>query len=507
MVELIGGSPWDKEGFGPGTPASFSRFLLPFSYKLQRKYNGKKELQFETVSIQNFDIARIRYFTSETAKVLYKRATWARIPKEAWENNRDRCGPFTFMARKSNRCSQIKIAQPWIVLFEGQKQDAGAHELLQHGFLILEAQLDSSYNCPSLNDLLEFNDLFRFVDNPYPEHVDCFFEALADFPADFCSCKKINDCDPTSYFSLYKNRWLSLLKLPLHKDEKPYSLVTNQSLEFEKRNDHSCHLSCEKNKCLMYADNRAFVWTCAMLEKGANSLQEKYKQKVSEPWKFGHWLRLLNVDPPLDTPDITHAEIKEFEKEWLKERTYQRWAEKGTFYGYCYHSGAMLGPPAEAPPLWYHFGQMYFDQILLLFYLRITLFAFSRDLTQINDDDNPRLLAKEFKKLRRSFAKFTNLYQFPLISNQQQGVEMYEIARKNMDIDNLFRDVRNEVTSTHEYLEMKASAKLGCMANVLAVIGVFIALFALPEVIIIKLCNFLKNSTEWILACLKLLLL
>ena len=45
-----------------------------------------------------------------------------------------------------------------------------------------------------------------------------------------------------------------------------------------------------------------------------------------------------------------------------------------------------------------------------------------------------------FQSLRRDFAMFTNLYEFPLLSNQQQGVEMYEKARENMDVGQLLRD-------------------------------------------------------------------
>ncbi|MCI5163858.1 MAG: hypothetical protein D3917_17960, partial [Candidatus Electrothrix sp. AX5] len=64
-----------------------------------------------------------------------------------------------------------------------------------------------------------------------------------------------------------------------------------------------------------------------------------------------------------------------------------------------------------------------------------------------------------------------NLYQFPLISNQQQGVEMYKIARESMDIDDLFKEVQEEISSTHEFLEMRANRRLGRIANIIAVLA------------------------------------
>ncbi len=488
MVELISGDPWrnEKES-GLKNPASYTRFLLPFSYSLQPiedhiQIGSAEELYFKSFSTREFDRERKLYFTSETANVLYERATWARVPETAWKRNPGRCGPFLFTPANSAAAIQVTLAQPWILLFEEPHHPAHTHALLQHGLLILEAQFsETAGQCPSLDDMLEFNDLFRFVDNPYEQHAENFARSLADFPADFQNGKKIKDCDTTSYFCLYKKRWLSLLGIPLLHHGTRYRLHSAQVLADEVNNDHSGHLSCENRKCLTYADNRTFVWTCALLDAGALSLAKRYGGNVAEPWSFGHWLRLLNVDAPEKTPARTHCSVTGFERQWLQERTYQRWAEQGTYYGYCYHSGAMIAPSWQSPPLWYHFGQMYFDQILLLFYLRISLFTFSRELTNINQENNTAELRKSFKRLRRSFAKFTNLYQFPLISNQQQGIEMYDIARKSMDIDELFRDVRDEITSTHDFLEMEATFQLGKKANYITWIGLFIAIIALPH--------------------------
>ncbi|HIP38301.1 MAG TPA: hypothetical protein EYG88_02755 [Desulfocapsa sulfexigens] len=484
MINLMSGNPWGTGGLKPANPASFSRFILPFSYTLQaiqerKQFGRNKELYFKSIPTADFDRERIRYFTSETAEVLYGRAVWGQIPEDVWDSNKERCGSFSFNAQKSGQTLLIKIAQPWVVLFEGRKQ-GGTHELLQNGFLILETYLDSENRTASLDDMLEFNDLFRFFDIPYTDHFKGYVEALSDFPSDYSTGQKISYCSHDLQFLEYKNSWLSLLRLPLYQDDTWYSMVPAQSLEHEKKNDLECHLDCGKNKCLIYADNRAFVWTCAIVEKGAHTLCEKYSMNVEEPWESGHWLRLLNVDSPGDTPRQSHSGIKKFEKEWLKKRTYLRWTDEGTYYGYCYHSGAMLAPSSSPIPLWFHFGQMYFDQIVLLFYLRITLFAFSRDLTYLNDDNEVIFLQKEFKNLRHSFAKFTNLYQFPLISNQQQGVEMYDIARTHMDIEDLFNDVKNEITSTHEFLAMNATEKLDDMVFRLTIIGLIIALFALP---------------------------
>lgn len=490
MSQLISGNPWGENDLSMGNPASFTRFILPFSYFLQwaSDINGPKakdDLYFETTPIKKFNRERTRYFTGETAEVLYGRALWAQIPKKVW-NNETRKGSFSFLAPESQQTLKVIISQPWVVLFEGKKEN-GAHELLQNGFLILETYLDPEAGNASLDDLLAFNELFRFFDQPYPKHASKITASLNDFPADYVSCTKIDPEKKKDQFATYKQRWLSLLQLPLLKKGQWYTMIPKTTIETEKNSPRACNLSSTRDTCLNYSDNRAFVWTCAIIENGAEKLATEYSFNVEEPFESGHWLRLLNVDEPGKTPEDSHSSINAYQKEWLKKRTYLRWTEGGTYYGYCYHSGAMLASPATSPPLWYHFGQMYFDQILLLFYLRITLFSFSQELTRINDTNNRGLLKKEFKSLRRSFAKFTNLYQFPLISNQQQGVEMYAIARKHMDIEGLFSDVKDEVTSTHEFLEMETSAKLEKLAIWIAVLGF---IFALPEYP--KILNYLK---------------
>jgi Mg2+ and Co2+ transporter CorA len=104
---------------------------------------------------------------------------------------------------------------------------------------------------------------------------------------------------------------------------------------------------------------------------------------------------------------------------------------------------------------------MYFDMFLLLLYVRVTLFRFSTQLTVISkgargqQGDNIEKWSEEFEKLRWQFALFTNLYQFPLISNQQQGLELYALARKCLDVDDLYKEVQSEVRSSHEFILQK----------------------------------------------------
>jgi hypothetical protein len=84
-----------------------------------------------------------------------------------------------------------------------------------------------------------------------------------------------------------------------------------------------------------------------------------------------------------------------------------------------------------------------------------------------------------FESLRWQFALFTNLYKFPLISNQQQAIEMYSLARRHLDVDELFQEVEEEIRSSHEFLDVSTSSKLNHRVSVLTWVAVALALVQL----------------------------
>jgi predicted transcriptional regulator with HTH domain len=128
---------------------------------------------------------------------------------------------------------------------------------------------------------------------------------------------------------------------------------------------------------------------------------------------------------------------------------------------------------------------MYFDQILLLLYLRAVLFRFSAYLSEISRTarDTPGGAkgewAKAFQDLRWRFMLFTNLYQFPLLSNQQQGIEMYTLARECMEVDDLFKEVQEEIHSSHDYLSQQQNQVQTQRATLLTEIAAIVSAIAL----------------------------
>lgn len=516
MIPLVCGDP--AQG-----PASYTRFVLPFAYSL-RAYPGKTS-SWVYKPYEPVDLSwRQDYLTVETAAVLFHRAKWFELKGMGTVPN--------FPIVRDGRPITVCLGVPRLVLFEWptspdeeNKDDQG--DLLCIGFLIVETYFPKQEVPPSLDDLLEFNERFRLWQRPYEGHEKCYQPFLEAWPLDIRRPDRVvgdaagNDDFPKIYFE----RWASLCGIPVEdKQGKTWQLFpkewTQRAENWVSHKRSTSESDLWDSGWIVYTDNRAFVWTCAIVEGGGHKLQETFSppafdtQLELEASAFGHWIKLLNVDLPGNSPSDTHK-TRQFERDWAQVRTYRRWEALGTFYGFNYHCGAMLGRLQTEPPLWKHFGEMYFDQTLLLLYLRVGSFRYSRRLgyisAQVHDEakeeDGVERWQGEFQKLRWSFALFTNLYEFPLLSSQQQGLEMYELARQHMDVEQLFREIQEEIRSSHEYLQIRTGqyqTEITTLLTVVATIGLalglafsFLGMNVLPaehgKIKLIAICLFISS--------------
>lgn len=453
------------------TPASFTRFVLPFAYQIENDTDDSALLRYkrictcrpETIASEqhkekcrdpncagtglNGIHPRRKYLTTETADMLFQRAHWYQLSQDNgrfWLNN---------YVPLSSGHKNIELSEVFLVLFEfPDSPDAKSPpDLFQTGFLVFETHFKDE---SSLNDLIKFNEIFRYTEEPFTGHSG------RDSVKEFHSSRFLKSVsEPAASASTFSGApyewWQNYLKFPIETRHQGVPVQVRLVTGYPKSEDS------DLDQRSVLPDNRAFVWTCAILKnrQGARSLALNRKDVgLTDSNQCGYWVRLLNVDGTSGLEEGGTVPCTDFEKTWLKERTYQRWSASGTYYGFTSHSGALLGSPCDDPPTHMHFRQMYFDQALILLYVRVSLFRFSAKLNRISADarraaNGEKKWAEDFRKLRWDLTLFTNLYQFPLLSNQQQAVEMYEIARKQMDIEILFEEVQEEIHNSYEYLE------------------------------------------------------
>ena len=509
MLDIKCGNPNGNE------PASYSRFVLPFAYTLTpAKEDRRSALSYVPITADEERKWRENYLTKETADVLFKRARWLKLQNNSITNVTSWEWKYPMVFRDEH-ILDVCMSAPMLVLFEcpesmshpivhispfvspnaqsvnegRRKHKAGEPDLLRTGFLIVELYFPESRDeRPNLNDLLEMNELFRYWQKPYEGNAEDK-HLLNKWPVEVIDTSSTNPDNSASPRN-YSRWWKSLLAHPIILDDSASDIRPQRSVPLEDMSEVQGTVKDRAHKkydlttdLTVYADPRTFVWTCAIIKGGVNRLRKEFVGPGLDIDPFGHWIRLVNVDKPEKTAQETHKTTA-FEREWGHQHTYRRWEERDTYYGFNYHCGAMLGEICPEPPTWRYFGSMYFDQVLLLLYLRVTLFRFSTRLGEISatarDRDNEEEWREDFQKLRWDFALFTNLYQFPLISNQQQAIEMYALARKCMDIEELFREIQEEIKSGHDYLIQKQAQEQTQTAMLLTVVATLGLMIALP---------------------------
>jgi hypothetical protein len=122
---------------------------------------------------------------------------------------------------------------------------------------------------------------------------------------------------------------------------------------------------------------------------------------------------------------------------------------------------------------------MYLDMLLLVLYQRCAVFSFGRELSHLSQRWKVHgwdTVRSAFSELRAAFGQFVNLYWYPMITNQVQGIEMYEIARRELDNAELFTELRTEMDGTWGFMESQHQARLsrwGAIAIPLALVLAF----------------------------------
>ncbi|GMV31731.1 MAG: hypothetical protein AMXMBFR59_38560 [Rhodanobacteraceae bacterium] len=471
-------------------PASFSRFVLPFAYSLERcvhRPSAACPSATDPAAQRRWKLApssplddQHQYFTPETADVLYRRARVATLVESEPVSTACRIVPPERLALDGGRY-EVMLEPPRLVLFEwpvalrhARKPARGEQpgdDPMQVGFLWREAwfprcRRDGTPQSLHLADLLRFNELYRYVRQPYDGHRTApgGFDALIPPPGD----ARQADADP------YFDRWYDSLTLPLCCPDEargfrlfPRRWEAHDRAWARSRSTTEAHAMC-------HPDNRAFVVTFAQVAGGANGLLAKpmkaaedlpppgeLDERTRRLMRAPGWLALLNVDKPGN-----FASAPAYWQNWAEARTYARWAHYGTLYGFSPHSAAAIADECNEPPVWKHFRGHYFDQTLLLLYLRAVIFRISQRINAITSQQRDRPSNdKSFYLLSRRISDFVNLYQFPFLSLQQQGVEMYALQRLHMDIDDLYREVCEEVQRTQAQNDMEEQIDLSRLAT------------------------------------------
>ncbi|MBI5206200.1 MAG: hypothetical protein HY934_00235 [Candidatus Firestonebacteria bacterium] len=136
-----------------------------------------------------------------------------------------------------------------------------------------------------------------------------------------------------------------------------------------------------------------------------------------------------------------------------------------------------------------HFETIYYEIALLTYFQRAALLKFSKEAAKCADEfkQSDENVYKNIKKLKEDFLLFTNKYWFIEITGQEQGIDIHNKWSDVVKNNQLFEEVRQELSELHEYIEIIQANDENIQANklnllmgaltILATIGLILSLW------------------------------
>ena len=149
-----------------------------------------------------------------------------------------------------------------------------------------------------------------------------------------------------------------------------------------------------------------------------------------------------------------NCQSKHMTKKLIHDSTYDRWVEWGTLFGVTRYSfvaltGSWFGKNILLP----HMQTMYFQMFSLLLAYRATIIKFADEIQNITQG-TPNDISEGTSDLYKRYLDFLNQLYFKELTAQDQGIELYEKAVSIMKIEVFLKDLDNEISELHAYVEM-----------------------------------------------------
>jgi hypothetical protein len=141
----------------------------------------------------------------------------------------------------------------------------------------------------------------------------------------------------------------------------------------------------------------------------------------------------------------------------VEEAADTKWrAELTTRYLIAGHAFAMVVKTSgwnatnTASGFWAHFRHHYFQLGLLAHAQQASLLVFSDRLAEAVKEST--VYGQRIKQIAKEFAVFLDRFWVGEVTNQVQGLELFELWRKHLRSDKLFMQVKGEIEFVHQYL-------------------------------------------------------
>lgn len=175
----------------------------------------------------------------------------------------------------------------------------------------------------------------------------------------------------------------------------------------------------------------------------------------------------------VDGGDLT-CQNNEMQQRLIDDATYPRWQKWCTLYGISRYSMVMLTNFGCPLFLLDYFVTEYVRMAELLLVQRASILNFSMRIKQsVSSLDN------SYEKLHSDYIMFLNQIHFREVTAQEQGIELYQILYKKMDIGRQVKEMDNEIEELHNIVENRRSRQLNKGGFWVAIAAMFVAVTSL----------------------------
>jgi len=338
-----------------------------------------------------------------------------------------------------------------------------------------DVEVDETKNEVTMNDglisrgeqLLLFNNMFRRVypayfekDNPFEQMTQNEFPKSVSISSD-----EISFSETYSLESVYLN---SIPPSPGVSGDRHYPVFHSPITAllgsfFEMK---------VENKMYPILDDRMLVHSYVAFQSDVKNVATIEQDDIY----FSHFMYI-------DNPEFGYRYNKSFILSLMQQHEYTRWSHYRTRMGFTRYS-SMFMYFGHYGYLYRPFVSMYFQMFLLITYYRSSLIRFSNEIAEIAKDfptgkkDMPKKLKTDLRGLHTRFMKFMNVHWFTEVSNQDQGIEIFQKMRNAFELEPMYEQVKDEIARADELVELIHQQKVERFQDAAGKIGLTFAFLA-----------------------------
>jgi hypothetical protein len=202
-------------------------------------------------------------------------------------------------------------------------------------------------------------------------------------------------------------------------------------------------------------------------------------EDIQRYYKDEFWYKYVFIDAGFPT-----CQNKDMFEGLLKEHTYLRWQNYRTLYGISRYSFVSLTSSYEqliendAEYIVTHMKSMYYQVVCLSLAQRASILRFSNEASLIALKTDKKNVSDKVRNLYEKYIQFINCIYFREVTAQEQGIEIYKMMNKIMEIDRDINSLKEEISELHQYTtlidqneKLKEEKETNRKINILTIIG------------------------------------